>query len=598
MKLNTDFLPTNPRRTLRLAALASSAIAALVLASFSQASEPASGTIVNKAPLKSSPAQLQMAAARAAANDELPVSRLIVKMRNTGESSVTRLAYMASQSGKADLRLQAERAGAMGTSVLRLSTPLPMREARALAAKMSADSAVEYVVPEEHVRKLQTTAKPNDPSYQDRQWHFFAPDSPFTINGKNFVPVGGANLPGAWAVTTGTSTVRVAVIDTGILPGHPELAANVLPGYDFIGSDALASFGLPANFVSNDGGGRDADATDPGDWVTAAEKAQYSQCRFDDTDTTDDRSSWHGTHVAGTISAATNNAAGVAGIGWNVKIVPLRVLGKCGGSSFDIVDAMLWAAGIDVPGVPANPTPVDVMNLSLGGSAGTCSQFYQDAVNRIVAKGVTIVAASGNESGAVVSPANCKGVIAVTGHTIEGDNTDFSNVGPEVAISAPAGGDPNTLPPNGSEEVIAATGSRPGRFVFSTSNLGTTSIGAYGYGGKAGTSMSAPHVAGVAALIRSVKPSATPAEITAWIKASARPHPAGGFCVKNANSCGAGLLDAGAAVKLASTPVAPPPSGGGGGGGSLGLFELLALLLFAGLGKAGIGTQRGIGKEQ
>jgi serine protease len=697
MKLNPDFLPTKPRRTLRLIALASSAIAALVLAGFSQASEPASGTGVNKTPLKSSPAQLQMAAARAAADDELPVSRLIVKMRDAGATAAAKSVRIASLSGKVSVPMKAEREGAMGTSVLLLNAPVTMREARALATKMAGDSAVEYVVPEQHVRALQAVTTPNDTLYSTRQWHFFPPAVPFAINGQSYLPVGGANLPGAWALTTGVSTVRVAVVDTGILPNHPELAANIIPGYDFIRSDTLAGSGFPPNFIANDNDGRDADATDPGDWVTTADKASYAQCRSDASDTMPDPSSWHGTHVAGTIAAVSNNARGVAGIGWNVRIMPLRVLGKCGGSSFDIVDAMLWAAGIDVAGVPRNPTPVDVINLSLGGSAGKCDSFYQDAVNRIVAKGVTIVAATGNEAGAVIAPANCSGVIAVTGHSIEGDNTDFANTGPEVAISAPAGGAPNTLPLSGSD-VVNPDGTRPGRFVYSTGNLGDTTVAAYGYAGKAGTSMSAPHVAGVAALIRSIKPGASPAEILSLIKASARPHPAGGFCAKNANACGAGLLDAGAALRLVSTAAPPtavagstrsvpagtsvlldgsastatagrtitayewtqtggpstvtltgantakasfaasaagdfiftlrvtdsasisstasvnitvsaapaptptpaptPAPSSGGGGGSFGLFELFALLLFAGFGKAGVGARARVRQDQ
>src|SRR5205823_4685517 len=196
---------------------------------------------------------------------------------------------------------------------------------------------------------------PNDTMY-GQQWHYFEAR-------------GGINLPPAWDVTTGSASLTVAVVDSGVVP-HADLAGRLVPGYDFI-SDAS---------MSNDGDGRDADARDPGDYGCNGAA-----------------SSWHGTHVAGTIGAASNNGAGVAGINWSSKILPVRVMGKCGGYTSDIVDGMRWAAGIAVIGVPANANPARVINLSLG-SDGACSSAFQSAVNDVIARGTVVVAAAGNSN--------------------------------------------------------------------------------------------------------------------------------------------------------------------------------------------------------
>ena len=163
-----------------------------------------------------------------------------------------------------------------------------------------------------------------------------------------------------------------------------------MPGYDFIAD----------TFVANDGNGRDADASDPGDWYAA------NQCAPGVPGTS---SSWHGTHVAGTIGAASDNGSDVAGINWNAKILPVRVLGRCGGYLSDIIDGMRWAAGLAVPGVPPNPNPAGVLNLSLGGP-GSCAGGYQDAFNAVDAAGVVAVVAAGNSSANANAyrPANCE----------------------------------------------------------------------------------------------------------------------------------------------------------------------------------------------
>ena len=194
----------------------------------------------------------------------------------------------------------------------------------------------------------------------------------------------------------------MAVLDTGVWADHLDLAGQVLPGYDMVSDVATA----------NDGDGRDADASDPGDWITAAENASgtFKNCGVDD-------SSWHGTKISGIVGAAANNGQGMAGTAFGVRILPVRVLGKCGGFDSDIQAGMRWAAGLNVPGAPINPNPARVVNLSLGGS-GVCdaASGYPRIIAELAAAGTTVVAAAGNSAGrAVELPANCPGVIAVAG---------------------------------------------------------------------------------------------------------------------------------------------------------------------------------------
>jgi serine protease len=314
----------------------------------------------------------------------------------------------------------------------------------------------------------------------------------------------------------------VAVIDTGYRP-HADLAANILPGYDFITSAV----------VGNDGNGRDADASDPGDGVNAGEcgTGQLAQ-----------NSSWHGTHVSGTIAGLTNNGVGVSGIAFGAKVLPVRVLGKCGGFTSDIADAIIWASGGTVPGVPANLTPARVINMSLGGS-GACDAASQNAISSARSRGTVVVVAAGNSNANAsnASPANCSGVVAVGAVGRTGARSYYSNFGTLVDVSAP-GGDQTTGTANG---------------ILSTLNTGTRAPGADSYAYYQGTSMATPHVAGVAALMLSVKPSLTPDQVEAMLKSSARPLP-----VACSLGCGAGIVDANAAVNaaLGVTPPPPPPA--------------------------------------
>ena len=476
--------------------------------------------------LKASAQAMQSASV---ANEEM-VSRLIVKPRALAGAKLAGSLQAFDASGlsrTANMPMTVFRPMSDGAHVIKLDQPVTLSEARVIAERlMRNDSSVEFAEPDRIM--YPTAVTPADPDYATLQWHYFAPA------GAN---LGGANLPDAWAVTQGSATINVAVIDTGYRP-HADLGTAVLPGYDFI-------IDIP---TANDGDGRDADAQDPGDWVALNECGAGSPAS---------NSSWHGTLVAGTIAAAMNNGIGGTGVAPNVRILPVRALGKCGGLTSDIADGMRWAAGLAVAGVPANPNPAQVLNLSLGAD-GLCSATFQSAVNDVVNAGKVIVAATGNDSSpSVISPANCTGVIAATAHAIDGDNAWYANVGTEVAISAPGGGC-GTL--THSAATCTDFSSANGLGVYSLMNTGTTtpvaSPGGDSYSAKRGTSMAAPHVAGVVALMLSVKPALTPANIKSYLQSSARAHPAGTYCATTTGVCGSGLLDAAGALN--AIPAAPP----------------------------------------
>ncbi len=500
-----------------------------------------------------------------------PVRHLIVKLRDgstgTPVAGRSRLREFQETTG-VELAHVRELAG--GASLVALRAPAPLAEARNIAATLARQPGVEYAEPDVMFRRL---AVPNDPRYAEWQWNLFEPTATFTgalISGngsKSAAAAGGANLPPAWDVTQGGSgAVVVAVIDTGIV-NHPDLNGVVTPapyvpsgrfvgGHDFISAD-VGSPTLPLNYVANDGDGRDADPTDPGDWLAAGEVCPDGFAGPED-------SSWHGTHMAGVVAATANNGTGIAGIGWNVRVQPLRALGKCGGALTDIADAIRWAAGLDVAGVSPNPTPALVISLSLG-SIEQCTAHTQSAVDAAIAAGSVVVAATGNESDiALISPANCRGVIAVTAHTINGENADYANIGAATTISAPGGGSPIVLGAGGATDDSNWTG----YYVWSTLLYGATdpsSFDAQGrtgaaYGGFTGTSVAAPHVAGAAALVKSLLPSASVDQVRGFLVNNVRPFPAGSACATDGafqGLCGAGLLDAGAAVSRAVLSAAP-----------------------------------------
>lgn len=357
---------------------------------------------------------------------------------------------------------------------------------------------------------------------------------------------------GAWNITTGNPNVIVAVLDTGIRPDHPDLRDKLVPGFDFI-SDP---------FVSFDGNGLDSNATDPGDWTSDNMCAQGLA---------GEASSWHGTEVAGLIGAATNNATGIAGVGYNVRILPVRVLGRCGGYDSDIIAGMLWAAGLGSKvglssnPLPPNPYPAKILNLSLGGS-GNCSNAYRAAIQRLANAQVAVVVSAGNDSNAVNSPGNCSGVITVAGLEHSGAKVLYSSLGSQVSISAPGG---NCVNDFGQECLYP---------IMSTTNWGDTSPGANGYSDSyfrpgLGTSFSAPLVAGTIGLMLSAQPGLSLQEIKANLLATATPFPSTSFgtplpacvqptsqrlfqlaCICTHDTCGAGMLNTLAAVSAISSP--------------------------------------------
>ena len=379
-----------------------------------------------------------------------------------------------------------------------LESARAMEAIETIAQRIEADPAVEYAEPDA-IMQIQV----NDPQFT-QQWHYTKPST-------------GINLVDGWSKSTGNGVIT-AVIDTGYRP-HADLAGNLLPGFDFI-SDTT---------VANDGDGRDSDSRDPGDWCPPSRP----------------NSSWHGTHVAGTVAAVTNNTLGVAGVAHNAKIVPVRVLGKCGGYLSDIVDGMRWAAGLTVPGVAANSNPAQVLNLSLGGP-GSCGPSYQNAINDIVAAKSTIVVAAGNSNADASGfrPANCNGVITVAATNKDGARAYYSNYGSVVEIAAPGG---ETYPVNSDG-------------VLSTLNSGTTTPGADSYAFYQGTSMAAPHVAGVAALLYQLNSAITPAQVLTRLQSTAQlfPNVTDPQYQCSTAKCGAGIVDAGEAVD--AIPVITPKS--------------------------------------
>jgi len=344
-------------------------------------------------------------------------------------------------------------------------------------------SDIEYAQPN---YLLTTQATPNDPRYQDQHWHYEA-----------------INLPQTWDIETGASNpVTLAIIDGGISSGHPDFAGKLLPGYDFY-SNALDA---------GDGDGRDNNPED-----------------------TAPNSDFHGSHVAGTAAAATNNSLGVAGVSWGARIVPIRALSGGSGTLADVADALRWAAGLSVAGVPANANPASVINMSLGGPvACTNAPALQQAINEASARGAIIVVAAGNSNvdASTFSPAGCSGVITVGATNAAGHRASYSNFGTRIDLMAP-GGEP------GGQQVISILGNG-------------------GYGGRAGTSMAAPHVAGVLALMKSKTPSLTAAQGLSILQDTARLRTSTQCNRPDGNECGRGLLDARAAMDRLHLP--PPRS--------------------------------------
>lgn len=305
---------------------------------------------------------------------------------------------------------------ATGADLVRVSRPLDSAEADALMRQLAADPAVQRVEPDAMLHhtgivapsRISPDAIPGDWDFT-RQWHMHG-------------LTGGIRAPAAWDVATGEGVV-VAVLDTGITP-HPDLDDNMLPGYDFI-SDAGISRRATDERVPG--------ALDHGDWTEANACFPGAPAA---------NSSWHGTHVAGTVAELADNGMFGVGVAHGAKVLPVRVLGRCGGLTSDIVDAIVWASGGSVAGVPDNTSPAEVINLSLGG-VGICEagSAIQQAIDRAVAAGTTVVVAAGNDGAPAefFTPASCANVISVGATGFAGNVTGYTNFGDAVDLAAPGG---------------------------------------------------------------------------------------------------------------------------------------------------------------
>jgi serine protease len=471
---------------------------------------------------------------------------VIVKLRQDGTGAAIaklgngadRLTALAKRSGLS-LGLKREISERMLASTIELGDA----SAAQTLERLRADAAVEYVAIDH--RRFPHATNPNDTLFAN-QWYL-----------KN-TEVSAVNAIGAWDRETGSSGVVIAVLDTGVLYDHPDLGrgdlgGKLLPGFDFVG----------AAHMSNDGDARDADPSDPGDWIDANDKTNvmYASC---DTAT----STWHGTRVAGMIGALTNNSAGVAGLAWNSFILPVRVLGKCGGLDSDILAGMRWAAGLHVNGAADNPTPARILNASFG-SDGACEPSYRDVIEELTARKVLLVISAGNEGTVVSSPANCPGVAAVAAIRHAGSKVGFSSLGPEVTIAAPGG---NCVNVNGGPCLFS---------LDTTSNSGTTvptiHIFTDQINSNLGTSFSAPIVSGIASLMVSRNANLSTSQLLARLREGARPFPTTvaddpaiqachvpanaqdvqlAQCLCTTDTCGAGMANAANSVEAADRPIA------------------------------------------
>lgn len=447
-------------------------------------------------------------------NPEFVLGDVIVKFKSASSSN-SRLAVRG-------LDLTRNSSVGVGSFLYRSKTTLDTQGTLEMVQSLQSRPDIEYAQP----NYIQHIAKAPRDEFYSLQWHYPA-----------------INLPQAWDVVDGTqgTPVVVAVIDTGILwngdnsaQTHPDLIGKVLPGADMI-SDPRAS---------RDGDGRDTNPFDAGDLRQA------------------EQSSYHGTHVAGTIAARTDNlfagssteAIGVAGVSWGAKILPVRVLGVGGGRSTDILDGVLWAAGIDVPGMPHNNNPASIVNMSLGGDY-PCSQSpaEQDVLNQVRAKGVIVVVAAGNENDNTAnhSPSSCAGVITVGASDFFGARAPYSNFGTRIDVMAP-GGDMSVKNNNGKPDGVLSLGKND-------------STGAFNFFFSNGTSQATPHVAGVLALMKTLRPNLSPDQALNILHDTSRVRTVAECKGSNpgtqtVSDCGAGLIDALAAVNATNALSAPTPT--------------------------------------
>jgi serine protease len=499
----------------------------------------------------------------------------------------TSAADAVAAAGRAGIALARSRQITPDMHVLFLQRTLYGLDVGAALARLRADPAVRFAVVDQ--RRYPLAVTPDDPLFvansssngpASGQWYLNTPSATaITLDGNTTMDLSATDAVSAWGITTGSDGIVIADVDTGVRFDHPDLkragfGGRLLPGYDFVGEDYDPTNGaaLGTYLIANDGDGWDPDPSDPGDWVSTTDM-QNSLFAKD----TEAPSSWHGTRVVGVMGALSNNGIGVAGLSWGTWILPVRALGKGGGYDSDIIAGIEWAAGLSVvnpdgPPVPQNPYPADIVNLSLGGGTDACASAngaaYESALQTVTGLGVLVVISAGNANGPVELPANCStvvpGVMAVAGLRNVGTKVGYSSFGTEVSLAAPAG------------NCVVSSGADCLRSIDTTTNLGATTPGENSYtneiNSNLGTSFSAPIVSAIAALMKSVNNNLTPVQIVHRMQSAASPFPAGAAgvptcpstapsggecaCPNDASQCGAGMVDAFAAVEAAQKPIA------------------------------------------
>lgn len=477
-----------------------------------------------------------------ATQPDLAVGVIVKLADDPGDTDVADLADEVASALPDGVGVTGTSEGTADLGVLNLSDAVPTDTLDDTLDALEADPAVEWAAPNGWRYPADTAT---DPDYTGGYlWN---------LNG-----AWGVQANSAWDVTKGSPAVRVAVVDTGVRWDHPDLAGQLVAGYDFVDDEyycrdkACSKVTYRRTFINAaDGSSWDGDATDPGDWHSPG------TCSAADPG---GQSTWHGTHVAGIIAARRNNGIGVVGVAPETRVQPVRVLGRCGGTDWDIAMGLLWASGANVRSydtrhgaIPVNPTPAQVINLSLGyaesnaATAQRACRLYGQVAAVARSRGATVVAAAGNDGrpGDVAVPASCPGFISVAATTPTGARAGYSNYGPAVDVAGPGG--------------VQDGGAFQG--ILSTSNNGVSSPGANVYGYLSGTSMAAPAVSASAALAYAVGIS-NPDVVERVLASTARRS----SC--SAAECGAGVVSA-ANVVRAKAPITGPGLAGAPHPGSL-----------------------------